>query len=507
MKANKVMIQGTGSDVGKTLLTAGLCRIFSRRGYDTAPFKSQNMALNSYITKNEKEIGRAQAMQAEAAGIEPEIAMNPILLKPNSDNNSQVVIEGKPYKNMTAEDYFSARQKMLPIIRKNLDYLLQEKEIVVIEGGGSPAEINLRDKDMVNMKIAQMAEAPVILVASIEKGGVFASIVGTLDLLTREERKRVKAVIINKFHGDISRFESGINFLEDYTGKPILGVLPYFKELDLPEEDSLDKRGNNKPSAPVNIAVVDLPHISNFTDFDYFREESVCNLRYTFNSYQLDKADLIIIPGSKNTISDLKKLYKEGIVSKIKKLADQGVMIAGICGGFQMLGKEIVNSDGIVISDKKIKGIGLLDINTFFKSEKITTRIKARSTGHIPFLDESNFILKGYEIHQGRTKRRTETEPAFVLRRKNQKKEIKDGAVSINGNIWGSYIHDLFANDRFRKKLLNYLLRKKGLKPLKFKIDNLSPQQKRLNQYDILADKLEKYLDMNLLDKIIFKNR
>ncbi|MFW6270896.1 MAG: cobyric acid synthase [Bacillota bacterium] len=501
MKTKTVMIQGTGSDVGKTVLTAGLCRVFSRKGYNTAPFKSQNMALNSYITIDEKEIGRAQAMQAEAAGIEPETTMNPVLLKPNADNNSQVVIEGKPYRNMTAKEYFSDQHKILSVIRKNLNRLLRERDIVVIEGGGSPAEINLQDNDLVNMKIARMADAPVILTASIEKGGVFASIVGTLELLPEKDKERIKGIIINKFRGEVKRFESGIEFIEKYTGIPVLGVLPYFEDLNLPEEDSLGQKNYSDFSAPIKIAVIDLPHISNFTDFDYLGQEPGCELKYVHDPGELNKADLIIIPGSKNTISDLKKLYQEGTAATIKELADKGVMVIGICGGFQMLGQEIRDPEGIETGDKKVKGLGLLDITTTFVAKKITSRVEARSNGNMNFLEKSDFKVKGYEIHQGRTQLGSFVEPVFKIKRKNRDTEIEDGAVNKDGSVWGTYLHDLFSSDGFRKQLLNYLRKKKGLNPLGK--EKMSPGEKRIKNYEKLADELEKYLDMDLLDEIV----
>ena len=507
MKAKPIMLQGTGSDVGKSVLTTAFCRIFAEDGYRVAPFKSQNMALNSYVTKTGGEIGRATAMQAEAAGVTPTVNMNPVLLKPNADNNSQVIFQGKPYQNMTAKQYFSHKNKAFNIIKESYNKLQNKNEIIVLEGGGSPAEINLKDKDLVNMTMAEMAEVPVILIASIEKGGVFASIVGTFDLLTAEEVERIKGIIINKFHGDFQRFASGVEFIENHTDKPVLGIIPYFKHLNLPEEDSLGKKEKNPPKPKnepqIDIVIIDLPHISNFTDFDFLNEEPETKVRYVKKPKNLKNPDLIIIPGSKNTIADLKILYQQEMVAEIKKLHNKGVMIAGICGGYQMLGQIIRDPCGIESGPQEIAGIGLLDVKTELYTSKKTYQVQAdvlADTCFFSSLDTEK--IEAYEIHQGKTKRVQKVKPLFMVYRRNLKKQFKEGAISEDGKVWGTYLHGLFDNDNLRRSLVNYLREKKGLSLLMD--DQISSVQKRKQAYQKFADHVRENLEIKQIYEIIF---
>ncbi|ADQ15617.1 cobyric acid synthase [Halanaerobium hydrogeniformans] len=503
-----IMFQGTASDAGKSIITAAACRVLAQDGYLVAPFKSQNMSLNSWITKDAKEIAVAQAVQAEAAQVEPIVEMSPILLKPNADNNSQVILQGKLYKNMNAADYFASKDKLLEIIKESLTVLKNNYKVIVLEGGGNPAEVNLRDKDLVNMKAAELAESPVILIADIDKGGVFASVIGTLELLTEEERARVKGIIINKFRGDPKKFEDGVKLIEEHTSKQVLGVLPYLEDLDLPAEDSLENNVFNSANDQLDIVVVAYPQMSNFTDFDYFKAEKGVQLRYIRRVEEIADPDLIILPGSKTTIKDLKYLYSSKMADKIKELAGKGKDIIGICGGYQMLGKEIRDPENFEISSRSIKALNLLNIKTVLAAEKVTNQITASSAKNLPF--ETDFVFKnlsGFEIHQGRTIRDSNVKPVFRLQRKMKDFESKsqsDGAINEKGNIWGTYIHDIFKNDEFRKALIIYLFKKKGLS--RPEGDNKSALEIREENYNYLADMFRKYIDMESFYKIIFEN-
>lgn len=506
--ADAVMFQGTASDAGKSILTSALCRVLAQDGYRVAPFKSQNMSLNSYITDQGKEIAIAQAVQAEAAGVKAEVNMSPILMKPIADNNSQIILRGKVLKNMTAAEYFSEKDKLLQSIKETLRQLKEDYEVVVLEGGGNPAEVNLRDKDLVNMKAAEIAAAPVILIADIDKGGVFASIIGTLDLLTEAERDRVKGIIVNKFRGDPETFKAGVELIEKHTAKKVLGVLPYLNKLNLPSEDSLQQQDFNYQDYKVDIAVTAYPGMSNFTDFDYFKTEKDVRLRYVKRESELKEPDLIILPGSKTTINDLKYLYQSNLAQKIIELAAKGKEVIGICGGYQMLGEKITDPDNFEGQEKEIKGLSLLKIKTELKAEKITRKIRAENLKSLNFLEKSVLKdLKGYEIHQGQTKRLAAERPVFKLKRlQNSKLEavVYDGTVNKRGNVWGSYIHDIFKNDEFRNALINHLLKKKGYKIKANK--EKSAAEIREDNYNYLAAEFRKYIDMEALYKIIFKD-
>ena len=392
--AKSLMIQGTASDAGKSLIAAGLCRILKQDGYTVVPFKSQNMALNSFITKKGFEMGRAQVVQAEAAGIDPDVRMNPVLLKPTSDRKSQVVFMGKVLKDMDAVDYHEFKQELLPKIKEVYQELDQEYDAIILEGAGSPAEINLNERDIVNMGMARLVDAPVILVADIDKGGVFASIYGTIELMPEEDRKRIKGVLINKFRGDVALLQSGIDMIEELTQVPVLGVVPY-ADIDIDSEDSvaLSSKGRSfNQEKDLDVAIITLKRISNFTDFHSLEIQPDVSVRYVMPGDAIGNPDLLILPGSKNTIEDMQVLQDSGIVDQIRQCADQGIRIFGICGGFQLLGKKISDPNHVESELDEIEGLGLLDIATQMQGTKRTTQVQAEHEGQ---------ILEGYEIHMG----------------------------------------------------------------------------------------------------------
>src|SRR4030066_1118910 len=378
MPAKTLMIQGTASSVGKSVIVAGLCRIFRQDGFKVAPFKARNMALNSFVTKEGGEIGRAQAVQAEAAGIEPSVYMNPVLLKPEAETSAQVIVLGKVTKRLEASQYYKHTPNLLKVIEDSLSRLRSTYEIVVIEGAGSPAEINLKKREIVNMRVAKMANSPVLLVGDIDRGGVFASIIGTLELLTKRERDLIKGFIINKFRGDLKLLKPGRDLLEKRTGKPVLGVIPYFRDLAIAQEDSvyLDERQANSAKGTVDVAVIRLPHISNYDDFDPLEEQG-CTVRYVSNVLEMGNPDLLILPGTKSTIADLIRLQQQGLAQAIIHRAQSGIPVIGICGGYQMLGKHIHDPDKIESSQDSINGLGLLNSTTIFHNDKTTTQVRA----------------------------------------------------------------------------------------------------------------------------------
>lgn len=485
-RGTPLMIQGTHSDAGKSAVVTALCRIFARDGHKTAPFKSQNMALNSYITKDGKEIGRAQGVQAEAAGVVASTDMNPILIKPTGDYQSQIVVHGKPFQNMKAGTYRQEfYEKGLQVIEKSYLRLQREHEIIVIEGAGSPAEVNLNDRELVNMRIARLTHAPVILVGDIEKGGVFASLVGTLQLLEEEDRKRVIGVVINKFRGDVSLLEPGLEWFEAYTGVPVLGVIPYVSGLHIEAEDSvvLDSYSKDKDETKdLDIAVIRFPYISNFTDLDPLFSEEDCHVRYVQKSEELGRPDMVILPGSKNTLGDLQFLHESGLGNRIHTLAEQRTQIFGVCGGYQMLGDEVVDEYEVESSLKSVSGLGLIPMRTRLEKEKKTVL----SEGILDY-EGKHFSIKGYEIHMGVTifHERENGKPFAVLA------DRTDG-VQMD-NIIGTYFHGIFHNDSFREELLNTLRQKKGLSPI---INRLSFERKREESFDRLADVVSMNLSM-----------
>ncbi len=522
--AKAIMVQGTGSDVGKSVLVCALCRIFRQEGLKVAPFKAQNMSNNSYVTVQGREMGRAQVAQAEAAGILPEAEMNPILLKPSGNNGSQIITMGKPLRHMTAHEYYENKDSMLEIAKRAYESLSEEYDVIVIEGAGSPAEINIKDNDIVNMKIAEIADAPVILVTDIERGGSFAWIVGTLELLNSDERDRVMGVIINKFRGDLSILESGIDMLEERIKKPVLGVLPYFTNIDVDDEDSmsLDNRGTREdgrgkpPEAPLGVAsrsdsvgrdetqidvvIVRLPRISNFTDFDILIREKSLSVRFVEDVQSIGNPDLIILPGTKNTIGDLESIKENGIADAVIKLAKTGTMVIGICGGYQMLGKVIRDPENAESKTLETEGLGLVDVSTLFRMQKSTHQVKARlhdrCSDILKSLNRDNEIT-GYEIHMGETELLNGTSPFLkIIERSNKEVCMEDGAISNDGNVIGSYLHGIFDNDEFRLELINRLRNNRGLSPML--PEELSIVDKEA-QYDKLAALFREHINMDLI--------
>ena len=494
MMAKAIMIQGTMSNSGKTFVTAGLCRVFKQDGYKVAPFKSQNMALNSYITKEGLEIGRAQAMQAEAAMIEPTHWMNPILLKPTSSMGSQVIVNGEVYDNLSAQEYYKMKDNLAPEVMKAFHHLSEENDIIVIEGAGSPAEINLAENDIVNMGMAKMADAPVILVADIDRGGVFASAYGTIKLLSVEDQERFCGIVINKFRGDVDILKSGLTMLEELTGKPVLGVIP-MEKIDVDDEDSLSDRLNQKTiTEGIDVAVIRLPHISNFTDFSVFELIDGVSLRYVTDKKELGEPDLILLPGTKNTMGDMEWLIESGLEGAIIRAA-RTTRVIGICGGFQLLGKEMHDPDGVEHGGD-MRGLGLLDTKTVFKEAKTRTRIH----GHI--LEEHNIYnldnrsVEGYEIHMGTTENLGEAIPMITL-----EDGRTDAYMTKDGRVWGSYLHGIFDNEDLVFALVQDIMKEKGINPAE---NHLSIAEYKEIQYNKLADLIRNSLDMDAIYKAVF---
>lgn len=489
----KLMVQGTASSVGKSILVTALCRIFTQDGFSACPFKSQNMSLNSYITLDGKEMGRAQVLQAYAAGLEPEVYMNPILLKPTSDKKCQIIVNGKVFGNSTAMEYHNMKLEFKDMLKKQFEELEKKFDIIVMEGAGSPAEINLRDRDIVNMGMAELIDAPVILAGDIDKGGVFASLAGTLLLLNDEEKKRVKATIINKFRGDLEILKPGLTMLEDIIHIPCAGVVPYFR-LELEDEDGAVEF-NKKVTAPIDIAVIKLPHISNFTDLDALKAEEDVSVRFVTTKGELGTPDLLIIPGTKNTIDDLISLRNSGLAEAVQQYSIEG-NILGICGGYQMLGNSLNDPNGLEGNSKETEGMKLLDIDTIFEDEKITTRVKARSTS----IRDTSIEVYGYEIHMGICKYGHNIKPLFEIYDKNGSDiSFFDGAINAGGNVMGTYIHGIFDGVEFREYMVNTLRIKKGMEPKKSVVyENL-----REKEIDKLADIVRDNVDMDAIYKII----
>ena len=481
--AKVIMIQGTMSNAGKSLIAAGLCRIFKQDGYRVAPVKSQNMALNSFITEEGLEMGRAQLMQAEAAGIRPLVCMNPILLKPTNHTGSQVIVNGEVLGNMSAKGYFAYKTQLIPDIKKAFRKLEEMADIIVIEGAGSPAEINLRENDIVNMGMAEMVDAPVLLAGDIDRGGVFAQLLGTLSLLTEEEKSRVKGLIINKFRGDKSILDPGIEILEEKGKVPVVGVIPYM-DLSIEDEDSLTERFAKKEADWIDIAVIRYPRISNFTDFHVFEQMKGVSVRYVTSVSELQHPDLIFLPGSKNTMGDLKWMRQNGLEAAIKKMAEL-VPVCGICGGYQMLGNVIADPYEVE-EGGTISGIGLLPLETILEQEKTRCQIKGTiGTQKGIFQSLSGKEFTGYEIHMGKTRYRDGT-------------ECKETMISDEkAQVYGSYVHGIFDQGSIAAEVVEALAIKKGitLEDLEFS----DYQQFKETQYDKLADTLRIYLDMEAI--------
>ena len=497
--AKAIMIQGTASNAGKSLLAAGLCRVFHQDGYKVAPFKSQNMALNSFITREGLEMGRAQVMQAEAAETEPSVRMNPILLKPTNNTGSQVIVNGVPRGTMRATKYYAYKNRLVPEILAAYESLAAENDIIVIEGAGSPAEINLKQDDFVNMGMAKMAKAPVLLCGDIDRGGVFASLYGTVKLLEEDEQALIKGLIINKFRGDVDILKPGLKQIEGLTGIPVVGVVPML-DVDVDDEDSLSQRLEYRSGGKVglvDIAVIRLPRLSNFTDFNALERMEEVTLRYVRSPKELGHPDLIILPGTKSTLDDLKWLRQSGLEASILKHVSAGGALVGICGGYQMLGREITDPVGVE-GGGALAGLDLLPAYTEFFDEKTRTRVSGRFLmGEGIFAGMAGVPFEGYEIHMGATL--SAAEPLVALRG-NDGAEKTDGLAS--GNVWGCYIHGIFDQAECAAALVNCLLAHKGLSPTAAAVDwDVYKQQ----QYDKLADGVRKSLDMGRIYDILEK--
>lgn len=502
-----IAILGTGSDVGKSLVASGLCRLLHRAGVRVAPFKAQNMSLNSFVTSEGGEIGRAQALQAEACGISPHVDMNPILLKPESNSRSQVIVQGRVFSTMDARAYFTRTRNsdLFHAVRESYRRLASQYEIIVIEGAGSAAEVNLRDRDLVNWPVVEMADAQVVLVADIDRGGVFAQIVGTLDLITRKERTRVCGLVINKFRGDAALFADGVRFLTERTGIPVLGVLPFLRDLVLDQEDSLDVETRQRPpfeADSVNIAVLLLPHMSNFTDFNALAEESDVRLRYVAGPEEAAGADAILIPGTKTTLADLDYLREKGFEPLLQGHVQGGAELVGICGGYQMLGRRIADPDGVE-SGGAGRGFGFLDLTTIMMPDKITEQVQAHA---LHFSGTAALPVRGYLVHMGRTDRHghrpcfrfhTAVDPAEECRggEGGQDDKYLDGAVRDDGLVWGTYIHGLFDQASFRRAWLNRLRSRKGLPDVDLARSQVV-NDRRTKALDRWADHVEQHLDL-----------
>ncbi len=497
--AKSIMVQGTASSAGKSLLVTGLCRIFRQDGFSVAPFKSQNMALNSFITREGLEMGRAQVAQAEAAGVEPSVLMNPILLKPVGDATSQVIVNGEVVATMGAAEYYRRKPEFVPAVREAYARLAAAHDIVVIEGAGSPAEINLRDNDIVNMGMAAMADAPVLLVGDIDRGGVFASLYGTLALLEPEERARVKGLVINKFRGDAAILRPGLAQLEELTKTPVVGVVPWTRA-DIDDEDGAsDRFGKPRGDKPLDAAVLRLPRISNFTDFAALERHPAFSVRYVGSARELGAPDLLIIPGTKNTMADLLWLRQTGLEAAVKKLARSGTPVIGVCGGYQMLGGALRDPDGVE-GGGSLRGMELLPVETVFSRQKTRTRVTGCANAVPGFFScLAGAAFDGYEIHMGETSR-DEAGPAFAVLENGAGRKT-DGAA--RENILGSYVHGLFDSGELPARLAETLLAEKGLSAAPAPVPDHAAYKEQ--QYDTLADTLRAALDMAAVQAILEK--
>ena len=515
--AKTLMLQGTASHAGKSLLVAGLARIMAQDGYSVAPFKSQNMSLNSFVSADGGEMGRAQVVQAEAAGIDPRTDMNPVLLKPTTDTGAQVIVHGRPVGTMTALDYHDFKLGLLDAVSESLERLRREFQVVLIEGAGSPAEVNFRGRDIANMTVAEIADAPVLLLGDIERGGVFASLVGTMELLLEEERRRVAGLVINKFRGDRSILEPGIDFLEARCQRPVLGVVPYVRDLRIEEEDSValangagaqpealwpsdvDAAGRTAGrqaragrtgmnGATIRVRVARLPRMSNFTDFDALARYPAFDCQYVEHPAGMAGADLIVIPGTKSTLSDLRFLWSSGLAAEIIRRAAAGTPVVGICGGYQLLGRRVLDPHGIDSAAGSAKALGLLDAETIFDEEKATRRAMGTVTGASPLLKPGTLVT-GYEIHMGRTSLGEGAAPLLATEFGH------DGAVSRDGMVIGTYLHGFFDSDEVLAELLAYF----GC-PAEMPL--LGSDALKEHEYDRLARELRRSLDMERIYRI-----
>ena len=503
MTAKTLMIMGTHSNAGKSILVTALCRIFAQEGYRVAPFKAQNMSNNAAVCPDGSEIGRAQALQALASGAKLSSDLNPILIKPEADMHSQVIVNGRPFKSLSAYDYYTYKQMLWEYATAALDRLRAQNDLVIIEGAGSPAELNLKEGDIVNMAIARYANAPVLLVGDIDRGGIFAQLLGTLWLLdVPEERQLVRGFLVNKFRGDIRLFEDGVRILEERSELPVLGVVPYLKDLNLPEEDAvaLDQPGfdSRHDSTSINIVVIRLPLISNFDDFDPFHNDSEVRVRYVTQVSDVGQPQAIILPGTKSTMADLSWLRERGFDKVIREHVQRGGSVVGICGGYQMLGQWIRDPEHVESSTDCFEGLGLLPTETYFIPEKATYQVQAQVMGRNAWLANlSEYDLQGYEIHMGRTN--SDSTWLRIRTRNAMTCEFAEGAITADGRVWGCYLHGLFGNSSFRHAWLTSLgwnSKSQSLAP-----QAIDPLEKSLTY---LSDEVESAVNINEIQRIIW---
>ena len=514
MTARTLMIQGTMSSVGKSLLVAALCRVFKQDGLRVAPFKAQNMALNSFATRDGREIGRAQAMQADAAGVDVTVEMNPVLIKPEADSFAQIVVMGKPWARLPAGEYMRRRGELWNVVTRALDSMRAQYDVVVIEGAGSPVELNLRRGDLVNMAIAEYADAPVLLVGDIDRGGIFAQLLGTHALLEGSERARVRGFIVNKFRGDVRLFMDGVKILEERSGVPVIGVMPFVRDLRIADEDSValeDRRMTDDRRQmtddvrllssvlrqSLDIAVIRLPHISNFDDFDPLRAEDDVTVRFVDRVEDLRNPDLIILPGTKTTIADLKSLRERGLAAHIVELARAGTPLLGICGGYQMLGAQILDPQRVESDEMQVAGLGLLPLVTTFDAEKQTVRARGDVTANEGlFANARGLEIAGYEIHMGQTRADCASLVRVAARGEDAVDDC-DGAVDARGWIAGTYFHGLFDNDALRDVMLTNLAARKGI------VRTARTRFDRGSAYDRLAQVARENLKMEMIYQVV----
>lgn len=510
--AKTLMFLGTGSDVGKSVLAAAFCRILRQDGFRVAPFKAQNMALNSFITPEGGEMGRAQVVQAEAAGIEPHVDMNPILLKPTSQVGSQVIVLGKAAGNFTAKDYYRVKRTLVPVVREAFERLSARYDVIVLEGAGSAVELNLKEHDLVNMAMAEMADAPCILVGDIDRGGIFASLLGSLMLLEASERDRLIGFMVNKLRGDPALFESGVAILEARSGKPVLGVVPYFDHIAIAEEDSvaLTRRMKRKPEgsegAAVRIGVLRLPYVSNYTDFDCFEQEPAVDLVYFDRPAEVFTMDAVILPGSKNTLEDLAHLHGNGVADALVAFHKAGGVVVGVCGGFQMLGTSVRDPHGVESRIEEVRGLGLLPMVTEMFPEKITTQVKVRAEPGNP-IGAGGRMLLGYEIHMGRSRSLGDgARPLFRLIERNREPvpedEALEGLATPDGRAWGTYLHGIFDNDAFRREFIGRILSRSGRRRSDAEGGPLSYATWKEEQFDRLAEHVRRHCDVERIYRL-----
>lgn len=514
------MFLGTGSDVGKSVLAAALCRVLKQDGYRVAPFKAQNMALNSFVTPDGGEMGRAQVMQAEAAGVEPHVDMNPILLKPTSQKGSQVIVLGKPIGNMSAPEYYRRKKELIPLVMAAFERLSRSFDVIVMEGAGSAVEINLKEHDLVNLSMARRTGTPCVLVGDIDRGGIFASLLGSLALMDEQERGLVKGFIVNKFRGDPSLFEDGIKILEERSSLPVLGVIPYFDHILLPQEDSVALsricRASVESNDGVKLGIVRLPYISNYTDFDVFSGDSGVLVRYFSNPEEIFSFDAVIVPGSKNTIHDLRFLHESGLADALRAFWKSGRTVVGLCGGYQMLGNCVRDPFGVEGTPSEMQGLGILPIVTEMVREKLTHQVEVVPNDNNPLWsgEMSSVVLRGYEIHMGRSYLKTGdvADPSKdaaglsifkIVSRSGRPADEFEGCASLEGNAWGTYVHGIFDNAEFRRWFVSKvaLLRGKKIAWEKEIPEHWSAVLDK--QYDLLAEHFRKHVKVELLYSIM----